>query len=83
MTTINWDVTRQAFALLGYEFTPPEDFLDKPAEIQLAMWDMFLQMYIDCELQCAWKGGGPCLRDNCPRVVLRRVSMSALPLVRK
>jgi hypothetical protein len=21
----------------------------------------------DCRLFCAWKGGGPCLRDDCPR----------------
>ena len=21
----------------------------------------------ECKMLCAWKGGGPCLRDDCPR----------------
>lgn len=80
---IDWQVTVQAFALLGYEFKPPDGFDAAPVDVQLAMWDSFLEGYMRCQLMCPWKGGGPCISSSCPRIVLRRVSLNALPLNRK
>jgi len=76
---IEWDVTVQAFALLGYEFKPPVGFMQHTTEVQLLMWGVFLTQWRECEMLCAWKGGNRCLSDLCPRDVLRRVSVHSLP----
>lgn len=80
---IDWNVTAQAFALLGYRFEPPHGFDHMTTEAQLALWDAFLDEYMRCELMCPWKGGGPCISSECPRIVLRRVSLNALPLTKR
>lgn len=79
-TTFDWTMIVQAFALLGYKFTPPEVLANEPALVHTMAWQVFLMDYQRCALECAWKGGNACLADPCPRSVLRRVSMQALPL---
>lgn len=83
---IDWLVTVQAFALLGYEFVPSElapDFDVLPAGAQLDLWGAFIESHMQCQLQCAWKGGAHCIHPECPRRVLRRVSLQAIELARR
>lgn len=75
-STINWTMIQQAFALVGYKFSPPEG---ESEEMLLSMWLVFLEDYRQCELNCAWKGGGPCTIAQCPRRVCRRVSLTHIP----
>lgn len=78
---IDWEVIRQAYALLGYKFTPPPtDMQALPDQIQVMAWQCFLHDYMRCKLECAWKGGRPCRTDDCPRSMLQQVSVALLPL---
>lgn len=82
-TRIDWSITVRALALLGYECKLPEGFDALSTEGQLEVWDHVVANYMTCEMHCAWKGGGPCISMECPRRVLRRASLTALPLARR